>query len=198
MEDGEGKGGGDREEEGENGVDTSAPAAEHATRHSLQALFPTAQDPQRRASTVKYYPSVHKHLRIYGVESHYDIAYYAQAIPYVLVALLAVTLAPKNAHFYAEMSNSFMRGIFDYLDMLAIWAGLPSSVISHTEWRTLFIEAYVTFVCRAFTDLFVRRLCNPENDVFKVTKQFSLDAVFGALAAVLFVFLRKMGLANLK
>jgi len=108
----------------------------------------------------------------------------------LILLSLAVSLAPRS------VTNSKLVWLFDILDDACAYLGIPE--ISNTEWRTLFVEAYTVFVCRSFTELFIRRAMNPENDWNIVFKKFTLDAVFGAIAASLFVFIRKMVVSNLK
>lgn len=130
---------------------------------------------------------------VYGYTSELDLHVLSAYIPYIAVALLSTVLAPRWA------TNHSMWYIFEYLEVFAVkFLGLPSSGISHTQWRTLFIEAWVTFVCRLATELYIRRALNPENDVRNVLKKFSLDAVFAGISAGSFVLLRKLAISNLK
>ncbi len=113
---------------------------------------------------------------------------------YILLILMAVSLTPRQS------TGSVLVNLFSVIDSFCNWLGLPISGINQTEWRTLFIEAYVALVCRSFTDLFVRRLLNPENvyDHDGTLKKFAIDSCFGGAGAACFVFLRKMALSNLK
>ena len=127
---------------------------------------------------------------IYGISSTMNMLDYTFVLPYVISILLAVLLTPK------WVNGSAISKIFDYLDTLAISCGLPSGGISHTEWRTLFMEVFVTFVVRCFTELFIRRALNPENDMKKVLQKFSVDSIFAGLGAGSFVILRKLAVHN--
>jgi len=113
---------------------------------------------------------------------------------YTLLIFMVISLSPRQS------TGSKIVKIFDGIDSFCNWLGLPISGINQTEWRTLFIEAYVALVCRSFTDLFVRRLLNPENvyDHDGTLKKFAIDSCFGGAGAASFVFLRKMLLSNLK
>ena len=131
---------------------------------------------------------------IYGIRNSslnlHSIAYYT---PYIIIVLLSIILAPKSA------TNHTIYKIFDKLDEFVVKViGLPSSGISQTEWRILFIEVYVTFVVRCFTELFIRRVLNPENDIKKVFYKFSIDACFAGFSAGAFVIIRKVAISNLK
>lgn len=111
-----------------------------------------------------------------------------------IVAAFAFALAPKS------VTHSGGSKLFEFLDAVTIWLGLPSSGVSNTEWRTMYIEAFVAFMCRAITELVVRRGCNPENQfkVKSVLRRFSIDSVFAGLAAAIAIFVRKFALQNLR
>ena len=111
-----------------------------------------------------------------------------------IMLAFAIAMAPKHSTF------KFGKKFFEFLESVTLWVGLPSSGLAYTEWRTLYIEAFVTFMCRAFTELVVRRGCNPENmfQMDSVLRRFSIDSVFAGLAASIAIFVRKVALANLR
>lgn len=111
-----------------------------------------------------------------------------------IIAACAFALAPKS------VTHSGGSKLFEFLDAVTIWLGLPSSGVSNTEWRTMYIEAFVAFMCRAITELVIRRGCNPENQfkVKSVLRRFSIDSVFAGLAAAIAIFVRKFALQNLR
>ena len=111
-----------------------------------------------------------------------------------IMLTFAMAIAPRTA------TMGFGAKFFELLENASLRLGLPSSGLSNTEWRTLYIEAFVTFMCRAFTELVVRRGCNPENlfHIDSVLRRFSIDSVFAGLAASVAIFVRKVALANLR
>jgi hypothetical protein len=112
----------------------------------------------------------------------------------VIMAAFAFALAPKS------VTLSSASKVFDLLDSFTVSLGLPKAGVSNTEWRTLYIEAFTAFMCRAVCELVVRRGCNPENqfDVYSVLRRFSIDSVFAGLAAAIAIFVRKFALSNLR
>jgi hypothetical protein len=132
---------------------------------------------------------------IYGMETTINWRIWAsRCIPTVLVLLAAIILAPTSMFGTVIDGNAPMRRLLDYLETLAQHIGLPTT----HEWHTLFVEACITFIIRAFTELFFRRLVNPENDITRVIPQYSVDAVFAGIAAGMMVFFKKMAITNMK
>ncbi len=142
-------------------------------------------------------------FRFYGQETSWNLALVAQVIPCALIVMLASLLAPRVARSLAEGADPIMQHLHIYINQVIsdTQKQITSSdirTISLDDWRTLLMDAYATFVCRAVTELFIRRMMNPENDLFRVSKQFSLDSVFAGLSAAAFLFLRRIVLSNLK
>ena len=111
-----------------------------------------------------------------------------------ILAAFAIAISPRSA------TGAVGAKFFTALDSLTLWLGLPSPGLSNTEWRTLYIEAFVTFMCRAVTELVIRRGCNPENNfhVDSVLRRFSIDSVYAGLAASVAIFVRRVALGNLR
>jgi len=100
------------------------------------------------------------------------VSYYT----YVLLALLAISIAPKSLqrHFHF---NQIFSSLLQLLDL--------------QTYKGIIIDCYISFLCWSITYLFVRRWLNPDT-VNATLSRFASDGFYGGLAASASVLLRKI------
>lgn len=105
--------------------------------------------------------------------------YFVSIVPYFLLGLLAITLAPHAL----DQQFDFKGMVKQLLDASLRSTGMQSL-------KPVIIEAYTGFLSWSLTYLFVRRAFNPENPV--VFEKFAADAFFGGLAQAFTVLLKAL------
>ena len=109
-----------------------------------------------------------KHLMASLPPKSFSWKYFVRFGPILLIALLAFTWSQPMLR-KDDMLNS------DLLSFLLKTAGLE-------DYRALVIEGFVNFLCWSTTNLFIRRLLNPETSDGAIERFFA-DAIFGGIAA---------------
>ena len=133
--------------------------SKHAEIHAKRGTAPLGQNAD--AAAALNHSTLWQYFKIFG--------------PWVLVMLLAITLAPDSdsKHTYSVA--------FDYV----------LEATGMTQLRNLLLEAYIAFLAWSIGYLFIRRVLNPENEKGAIQK-YAPDAFFGGTAAATTVFLKKI------
>lgn len=88
--------------------------------------------------------------------------------PYFLLVVFAWALSPRILSI--DIDNPDL--LTQFLDLVGL----------SKKYRLFFIEGFIGFVCWSVTNLFIRRLLNPETHA-NALQRFAPDAMFGGLAA---------------
>ena len=126
---------------------------------------------------VKKLEAKNHHSRLSSINSHSLWSFVVFCIPPVLFLLLATSLG--TFHYREQITPAYN----DFIKSCCSFFGLS------TIWHSKMIESYIAFLTWSFTYLFVRRLLNPETATMAFEK-FSVDAVFGGLAAAMAIILK--------